>query len=78
MSETRPDPDAILARTKREEREASGRGRLRIYLGAFPGVGKICNESQGRWSLTLRLFTLKTSRMVTVLRPSQAIAMSLL
>ncbi|HYM14224.1 MAG TPA: sensor histidine kinase KdpD [Dehalococcoidia bacterium] len=37
---TRPDPDALLARIKREEREASGRGRLRIFLGAFPGVGK--------------------------------------
>ena len=51
MSESRPDPDAILARTQREEREASGRGRLRIYLGAFPGVGKtyaMLNEAQRR------------------------------
>ncbi len=35
----RPDPTALLARAEREERTA-GRGRLRIYLGAFPGVGK--------------------------------------
>ena len=31
----RPDPDTLLARTDRE-----GRGKLRIYLGAAPGVGK--------------------------------------
>jgi two-component system sensor histidine kinase KdpD len=31
----RPDPDTLLARTHRESR-----GRLRIYLGAAPGVGK--------------------------------------
>jgi two-component system, OmpR family, sensor histidine kinase KdpD len=45
----RPDADAILARIKREERR--GRGRLRIYLGAFPGVGKtytMLNEAQRR------------------------------
>jgi two-component system sensor histidine kinase KdpD len=35
----RPEPEALLARARREERE-QGRGRLRIYLGAFPGVGK--------------------------------------
>jgi two-component system sensor histidine kinase KdpD len=29
----------LLARAKREER-TDGRGRLRVYLGAFPGVGK--------------------------------------
>src|SRR5579885_3260479 len=34
----RPDPDALLARIKAEERPS--RGRLRIYLGAAPGVGK--------------------------------------
>ncbi|MEX1254069.1 MAG: sensor histidine kinase KdpD [Dehalococcoidia bacterium] len=37
--DTRPDPDALLARVTREER-TDGRGRLRVYLGAFPGVGK--------------------------------------
>jgi two-component system sensor histidine kinase KdpD len=54
MTETqRPDPDALLARVRREERDASGRGRLRIYLGAFPGVGKtyaMLNEAQRRKS----------------------------
>jgi two-component system sensor histidine kinase KdpD len=34
----RPDPDAILARIKAEEQPT--KGRLRIYLGAAPGVGK--------------------------------------
>jgi len=34
----RPDPDALLARIKAEEQPI--RGRLRIYLGAAPGVGK--------------------------------------
>jgi two-component system sensor histidine kinase KdpD len=48
--EGRPSPDALLARIKREEGER-GRGRLRIYLGAFPGVGKtyaMLNEAQRR------------------------------
>lgn len=31
----RPDPDALLAQARRE-----GRGRLKIFLGAAPGVGK--------------------------------------
>jgi two-component system sensor histidine kinase KdpD len=31
----RPDPDALLAQTKR-----SARGRLKVYLGMSPGVGK--------------------------------------
>ncbi len=35
----RPDPDVLLERLKREE-NAEGRGRLRLYLGAAPGVGK--------------------------------------
>jgi two-component system, OmpR family, sensor histidine kinase KdpD len=34
----RPDPDALLARIKAEEQTT--RGKLRIYLGAAPGVGK--------------------------------------
>jgi two-component system sensor histidine kinase KdpD len=34
----RPDPDALLARIKAEEKPT--RGRLRIYLGASAGVGK--------------------------------------
>jgi two-component system, OmpR family, sensor histidine kinase KdpD len=40
MSEAeRPDPDAILARLKREE-TASTRGKLKIFFGMSPGVGK--------------------------------------
>lgn len=35
----RPDPDQLLAQVKREE-ERGHRGRLKIYLGAAPGVGK--------------------------------------
>ncbi|SHJ24002.1 two-component system, OmpR family, sensor histidine kinase KdpD [Roseomonas rosea] len=31
----RPDPDALLARAKQE-----GQGRLKVFLGAAPGVGK--------------------------------------
>ena len=43
MSETRgdreyrPSPDALLAAARREERRT---GRLRIFIGAAPGVGK--------------------------------------
>src|SRR5579884_2959214 len=40
MSEgERPNPDALLARMKREE-EASARGKLKIFFGMCPGVGK--------------------------------------
>src|SRR5262245_29130247 len=49
MSE-RPNADAILARLQHEER-ATSRGRLRIYIGAFPGVGKtyaMLSEAQRR------------------------------
>ena len=35
----RPDPEALLARVREEERQA-GRGRLKIFFGAAPGVGK--------------------------------------
>ena len=35
----RPDPDALLAQVKAEEARAN-RGRLKIYFGASPGVGK--------------------------------------
>jgi two-component system sensor histidine kinase KdpD len=35
-----PDPDALLAGVKRKEHARAGRGTLRIYLGAFAGVGK--------------------------------------
>jgi two-component system, OmpR family, sensor histidine kinase KdpD len=40
MSEAeRPDPDEILARMKREE-SAAARGKLKIFFGMSPGVGK--------------------------------------
>jgi two-component system, OmpR family, sensor histidine kinase KdpD len=40
MSEAeRPDPDALLAQMKREE-EKSTRGKLKIFFGMSPGVGK--------------------------------------
>ena len=38
MDDTRPNPDALLARLKQTEK--SDHGRLRVYLGAAPGVGK--------------------------------------
>src|SRR6516162_866208 len=40
MSEAeRPDPDALLAQLKREEAEST-RGKLKIFFGMSPGVGK--------------------------------------
>ena len=39
MSDRRPDPDALLERVREEERRA-GRGKLKIFFGASPGVGK--------------------------------------
>src|ERR1700738_3411945 len=40
MSEAeRPDPDEILARMKREETAAT-RGKLKVFFGMSPGVGK--------------------------------------
>ncbi len=38
-SESRPDPDVLLARVRRDAEEAA-RGKLRIYFGASAGVGK--------------------------------------
>src|SRR5678816_1178447 len=35
----RPDPDALLARVREEEARGQ-RGRLKIFFGAAPGVGK--------------------------------------
>ena len=35
MDDSRPDPDALIAACARE-----GRGRLKVFLGAAPGVGK--------------------------------------
>ena len=45
----RPDPDVLLARLRRQEKPA--RGRLRVYLGMAPGVGKtyaMLNEARRR------------------------------
>jgi two-component system, OmpR family, sensor histidine kinase KdpD len=39
MNEARPDPDALLRQVTAEERQAS-RGKLVIFFGAAPGVGK--------------------------------------
>ena len=39
MEATRPDPDALLASIRREE-DARKRGRLKIFFGMSPGVGK--------------------------------------
>jgi hypothetical protein len=36
---TRPDPDALLAQLKREEAKST-RGKLKIFFGMSPGVGK--------------------------------------
>lgn len=39
MAEIRPDPDALLASLQREEARAQ-RGRLKVFFGMCPGVGK--------------------------------------
>ncbi|HEV3235663.1 MAG TPA: sensor histidine kinase KdpD [Gemmataceae bacterium] len=39
MTEKRPDPDALLAKVKAEEAKQI-RGKLKIFFGAAPGVGK--------------------------------------
>ncbi len=39
MTARRPDPEELLARVREEERRST-RGRLKIFFGASPGVGK--------------------------------------
>src|SRR5512139_644612 len=39
MNERRPDPDVLLDKARREE-ERSREGKLKIFFGAAPGVGK--------------------------------------
>jgi two-component system sensor histidine kinase KdpD len=39
MNDHRPDPDQLLARLKEEETQRT-RGKLMVFLGAAPGVGK--------------------------------------
>ena len=36
---SRPDPDALLARINEDEKRAA-RGRLKVFFGFSPGVGK--------------------------------------
>ncbi len=47
MSEAeRPDPDALLAQMKREEAKST-RGKLKIFFGMSPGVGKTYAHAAG-------------------------------
>src|SRR5438477_8939693 len=39
MNEARPNPDALLAALQRDESKQR-RGRLKVFLGMCPGVGK--------------------------------------
>ena len=39
MTDQRPDPDALLAELKSEDARAR-RGRLKVFFGMCPGVGK--------------------------------------
>ncbi len=39
MTHERPDPDALLAHVKEAETRQV-RGKLKVFLGAAPGVGK--------------------------------------
>ncbi|MBI3430972.1 MAG: two-component system sensor histidine kinase KdbD [Hydrogenophilales bacterium] len=39
MADTRPDPDALLARIE-SDAERARQGKLRVFFGACPGVGK--------------------------------------
>jgi len=39
MDNKRPDPDVLLKRVQDEQHQEKG-GKLKIYLGAAPGVGK--------------------------------------
>jgi two-component system sensor histidine kinase KdpD len=39
VSEPRPDPEALLERAREEEAQRA-RGRLKLFFGAAPGVGK--------------------------------------
>ena len=39
MTDQRPDPDTLLQRVQAEEARQA-RGKLKIFLGAAPGVGK--------------------------------------
>lgn len=48
----RPDPDALLAEVQQEERRAA-RGKLKVFFGAAPGVGKtfaMLEEGRARYA----------------------------
>jgi len=48
MNERRPDPDALLEKARREA-ERSREGKLKIFFGAAPGVGRPMHlEAAGR------------------------------
>lgn len=40
MNDSRPNPNALLQQVLEEEKQQQ-RGKLKIYLGAAPGVGKL-------------------------------------
>ena len=46
MSPDRPDPDALLARVQADEAKQA-RGKLKIFFGAAPGVGKTYSMLEG-------------------------------
>jgi two-component system sensor histidine kinase KdpD len=46
MTSARPDPDELLARVREEEAQ-SARGKLTIFFGAAPGVGKTYTMLEG-------------------------------
>lgn len=46
MSSQRPDPDALLARVQADEAKQA-RGKLKIFFGAAPGVGKTYSMLEG-------------------------------
>jgi two-component system sensor histidine kinase KdpD len=52
MKDRRPDPDELLRRFKSEEKNRN-RGKLKIFFGAYPGVGKtyaMLKAAQGKKS----------------------------
>ena len=48
MTDSRPDPDLLLAKLKDEEIQAR-RGKLKLFFGASAGVGKTFT---GGWSVS--------------------------
>ncbi len=52
MEERRPDPDLLLKEAQREE-ERKGQGRLKVFFGAAPGVGKTYAMLEAAWQQRL-------------------------